>query len=79
MLYTQNLLEELNILVRYNLDTTLEGLKVHQTQASPTTIEATKRLFAKGLVTQEDGGYLTTMGREAAELAQSVLHLLNPA
>ncbi|GAB6140704.1 TIGR02647 family protein [Methylosoma difficile] len=79
MLYTQELLEELNILVRYNLTTTLEGLKVHQSQASPATIEATKRLFIKGLVSQEDGGYLTNMGREAAEQAQAVLHLLNPA
>ncbi len=79
MLYTQDLMEELNILVRYNLETTLEGLKVHQSQASPTTVAATQRLFAKGLVSQEDGGYLTTMGREAAELAQTVLHLLNPS
>ncbi len=79
MLYTQDLMEELNILVRYNLETTLEGLKVHQSQASPTTVAATQRLFAKGLVSQEDGGYLTTMGREAAEQAQTVLHLLNPS
>jgi hypothetical protein len=31
------------------------------------------------LVTQEDGGYLTTLGHEAAEQAQAVLSLLNPA
>jgi len=79
MLYTQDLMEELNILVRYNLETTLEGLKVHQSQASSTAVAATQRLFAKGLVSQEDGGYLTTMGREAAEQAQTVLHLLNPS
>lgn len=78
MLYTQDIVDELNILVRYNLSTTLEGIKVHKT-AAPETIAATKRLYDKGLVTQEDGGYLTSLGHEAAEQAQTVLNLLNPA
>ncbi len=78
MPYTQDLVDEINILVRYNLSTTQEGIKVHKT-AAPECIEATKRLFAKGLVTQEDGGYLTSLGHEAAEQAQTVLNLLNPA
>ena len=56
MPYTQDLVDELNILVRYNLSTTLEGIKVHKT-AAPENIAATKRLYDKGLVTQEDGGY----------------------
>jgi uncharacterized protein (TIGR02647 family) len=78
MPYTQDLVDELNILVRYNLSTTLEGIKVHKT-AAPEIIDATKRLYDKGLVTQEDGGYLTSLGHEAAEQAQTVLNLLNPA
>ncbi len=78
MPYTQDIVDELNILVRYNLDTTLEGIKVHKT-AAPEIIAATKRLYDKGLVTQEDGGYLTNMGHEAAEQAQTLLNLLNPA
>jgi len=78
MLYTQDIVDELNILVRYNLSTTLEGIKVHKT-AAPENIAATKRLYDKGLVTQEDGGYLTSLGHEAAEQAQTVLNLLNPA
>jgi uncharacterized protein (TIGR02647 family) len=78
MPYTQDIVEELNILVRYNLSTTQEGIKVHKT-AAPEIIAATKRLYDKGLVTQEDGGYLTNMGHEAAEQAQTVLNLLNPA
>lgn len=78
MPYTQDLVDELNILVRYNLSTTLEGIKVHKT-AAPENIAATKRLYDKGLVTQEDGGYLTNLGHEAAEQAQTVLNLLNPA
>ena len=78
MLYTQDIVDEINILVRYNLNTTQEGIKVHKT-AAPEIIAATKRLHVKGLVTQEDGGYLTSLGHEAAEEAQTLLNLLNPA
>ena len=78
MQFTQDNLDELNILVRYKLTTTLEGIKVHTT-AAPATIEATRRLFHKGLVTLEDGGYLTTIGHEAAEHAHALLGLMNPA
>ena len=78
MPYTQDIVQEINILVRYNLSTTQEGIKVHTT-AAPELIAATKRLYTKGLVTQEDGGYLTALGHEAAEQAQTVLGLLNPA
>ena len=78
MPYTQDIVDEINILVRYNLSTTQEGIKVHKT-AAPEIIAATKRLYDKGLVTQEDGGYLTGLGHEAAEQAQMVLNLLNPA
>ena len=79
MPYTQDIVDEINILVRYNLITTQEGIKVHKTTAAPEIIAATKRLYDKGLLTQEDGGYLTTLGHEAAEQAQTVLNLLNPA
>lgn len=78
MSYTQDIVEELNILVRYNLSTTQEGIKVHKT-AAPEIIAATRRLFDKGLVTLEDGGYLTDLGHEAAEQAQTVLNLLTPS
>jgi uncharacterized protein (TIGR02647 family) len=77
MPYTQDIVEELNVLVRYNLTTTQEGLKVHKI-ASPDVIAATKRLFNKGLITQEDGGYLTHLGLEATERAQAILDLLKP-
>jgi uncharacterized protein (TIGR02647 family) len=78
MQFTQDHLDELNILVRYKLTTTLEGIKVHTT-AAPATIEATRRLFHKGLITLEDGGYLTALGHEAAEHAHALLGLMNPA
>lgn len=75
MPYTQDIVDELNVLVRYNLTTTLEGIKVHK-NADPSIIAATRRLYQKGLVTQEDGGYLTHLGRETAEQAQVVLDIL---
>ena len=78
MPYNINHVDELNILIRYNLNTTLEGIKVHKT-ATTENIAATKRLFDKGLITHEDGVYLTSLGHDAAEQAQSVLNLLNPA
>ena len=78
MPYNNSLVDELNILIRYNLNTTLEGIKVHKT-ATTDNIAATKRLFDKGLITHEDGGYLTNLGHDAAEQAQTVLNLLNLA
>lgn len=75
MPYTQDIIDELNVLARYNLTTTQEGIKVHKT-ADPSIIAATRRLYHKGLVTQEDGGYLTHLGRETAAQAQAVLDVL---
>ncbi|MEI6744890.1 MAG: TIGR02647 family protein [Methylococcaceae bacterium] len=76
MLYTQALVDELNVLARYNLTSTQEGIKVHK-DADSAVIEATARLFHKGLVDHEDGGYLTHLGLEAAEKVQAVLTILS--
>lgn len=77
MPFSAELIEELNVLARYNLDTTQEGLKVHQRTAPVDTQAAVKRLFDKGLITQDDGGYLTALGRDVAEHAQGALAILN--
>lgn len=77
MQLTQDNLAELNLLLHYKLTTTQEGIKVHK-DADPATIAAAKRLHHKGLVTLEDGGYLTGIGHEAAEFAHTLLGLLNP-
>jgi len=55
----------------------MEGLKVHH-DAAPALVEASGRLFEKGLTTQKDGGYLTDLGREAAESGSLLLSLLSP-
>ena len=75
MPFTPDLIDEVNILAKYNLETTLEGIKVHKT-AEESVIQATSRLYDKGLVTQQDGGYLTNLGREVAEHVQAALTIL---
>ncbi|GAA3531274.1 TIGR02647 family protein [Zobellella aerophila] len=73
--YNQALVDELNLLLHFDLDTTQQGIKVHHT-AAPSQIGAAERLHQKGLITLHDGGYLTELGREAAEHAQIMLGLL---
>ncbi|GAA3705680.1 TIGR02647 family protein [Oceanisphaera sediminis] len=75
MRYHPDLLNELNLLLHFNLDTTQQGIKVHH-DAEPALIAAARRLHDKGLCTLPDGGYLTDLGREASEHAQSLLTLL---
>ncbi|MEI7612491.1 MAG: TIGR02647 family protein [Betaproteobacteria bacterium] len=75
MPYTTDLVHELNALIRFDLDTSQQGIKVHKT-ADAEVISAVQRLFTKGLITQADGGYLTSLGREAAGHAQTMLGLL---
>ncbi len=70
----QQLIDEIDALSLYNLDTS-EGIKVHHTARSE-LISATKRLHQKGLITQEDGGYLTDLGYEAAQHSQSLITIL---
>ncbi len=76
MSYTPELVAELEILALFNLGNAREGLKVHHT-ATPEAIAAAGRLFDKGLITQADGGYLTSLGLESAQHAQSLLTILN--
>ena len=75
MPYNSELAEELNILTQFNLDTTQEGVKIHSS-ANDTVTAAAQRLFDKGLTTQSDGGYLTELGRTAAEHTQNLLLIL---
>lgn len=76
MPYTQTILDELNILARFNLKSTQEGIKIHSSAGAP-VISAAQRLHNKGLITQPDGGYLTDLGRKAAEHSQAALLILN--
>jgi len=77
MRYTQDQMAEIDILIRYNLQTTQQGIKVHS-NANMEQVQAVGRLFNKGLVTAVDGGYLTDLGRTAAEHAQALVLILAP-
>ncbi len=72
------LIAELELLTLFNPDNTLEGLKIHH-DAAPALVAAGERLFAKGLISQVDGGYLTSLGLDAVGQLRTVLTILQPA
>jgi uncharacterized protein (TIGR02647 family) len=76
MSLTPALLEELELLNMFNLNTTQQGLKIHH-DAAPAKIAAGKRLFDKGIITLPDGGYLTPLGQQTAEHVQVLVKLLS--
>lgn len=75
MKYNTDLIAELNLLCQFNLKNEQDGIKIHH-EAAPELIAAAERLFNKSLVSQKDGGYLTDLGRKAAEHAQDLLMIL---
>lgn len=75
MPFSKEQIDEMEILIRFNPASSMEGIKVHKT-AKPELIAAVKRLYEKKMVTQIDGGYLTDLGREAAEMSQTLLTML---
>lgn len=75
MALTAELIEEVKVLTHYNLTSIQEGIKVHGS-ASPEAVAAAERLFDKGVVSRDDGGYLTDLGVEAAEHVQALLRIL---
>lgn len=77
MPFKPDLVDELNILLKFKAGSQ-EGIKVHHT-ATTDTINATQRLFDKGMITQDDGGYLTERGHEAVLHAQTLHTVLTAA
>lgn len=75
MKFDQNTIDELNVLLQFDLSNTQQGIKIHQ-DAGSSVASAAARLFEKGLVDQIDGGYLTPLGRTAAEHAKAASGLL---
>ena len=66
MSFTPELIAELEVLALFNLDSSQEGIKVHNT-ASKELIAAAQRLYDKQLTDQPDGGYLTSLGGSCGE------------
>lgn len=75
MTFTPEMIAEVELLALFNLDSAQEGLKVHHT-ADDALIAAAQRLYEKGLTDQPDGGYLTSLGLDAAEHVQQLLMIL---
>ena len=69
-------IDDINLLAQINLANTQEGLKIHQQSAAPRVIAAAERLHQRGLLTMDDGGYLTSLGLEAAGQTQRLLTIL---
>ena len=68
-------IQEIEVLKLFSANSMREGIKVHNT-AEPAHIAATERLFHKGLLTQQDGGYLTSLGMDAVAHAEGLLTIL---
>lgn len=76
--FTPELAAELELLARFDLRSLHSGIKIHK-DASPTVASAAIRLHSKGLITAEDGGFLTDLGLEVAEHLEHVLVALRGA
>ena len=76
MSYSEKNLAELHVLMLYGSSASLEGIKIHK-DADPLVITAAERLFEGGFITQVDGGYLTSLGSEAADHAHTLLTMLS--
>ncbi|MCL9782072.1 TIGR02647 family protein [Vibrio sp. S4M6] len=71
MKFTSAHLNELNLLLQFDLSSAATGIKVHK-DAPEETQHAVQKLFEKGLCTLPDGGYLTDEGIEVAEHIERV-------
>ncbi len=76
MSYSPENIAELEVLMLFDLSSSQEGIKIHKT-ADPKKISGAQSLFEKGFITQTDGGYLTDLGRKAAEHTQFLYTMLN--
>jgi len=73
-----DLVDEINVLKMFDVSSSQLGIKVHH-DAESNVVEATERLYNKGLISQKDGGYLTGLGRDAAVHAKDLLTILTTA
>jgi uncharacterized protein (TIGR02647 family) len=69
MVFSTDMIDELNLLLKFPTNSQMQGLKIHH-DANLSTIQAAERLYAKGVISQPDGGYLTDLGHDLFDLAQ---------
>lgn len=70
-IFDQDMLDELNLILKFPTDSLLQGLKIHH-DATQSIVNAASRLYAKGMITQADGGYLTDLGIDVADHARHI-------
>lgn len=75
MEFDQSDLDQLNLLLQYDLDSLSSGIKVHS-NAKPELVLAAHRLFEKKLCTHPDGGFLTDQGIEMAQQLGTIRNIL---
>ena len=72
------IIEELNLLMRYRMTSTpAGGIEIGQA-ADAATVAAAQRLFQKGIIERTDGGALTDSGRQAADHMTHLFNRLSP-
>ncbi|MBU3023431.1 TIGR02647 family protein [Aestuariibacter sp. A3R04] len=71
VLVDQDMVDELNLILKFPTTSLMQGLKIHH-DASQSVVHAAERLYAKGVITQPDGGYLTDLGIDLAEHARRI-------
>jgi uncharacterized protein (TIGR02647 family) len=69
MPFNAEMLDQLNLLLKFPTDSLMQGLKIHH-DADPSVIAAAKSLYDMGIISQPDGGYLTDLGLDLIEHAQ---------
>jgi uncharacterized protein (TIGR02647 family) len=69
MPFNTEMLDQLNLLLKFPTDSLMQGLKIHH-DADPSIIAAAKRLHDLGIISLPDGGYLTDLGLDLIEHAQ---------
>jgi len=76
MSFDSKMIDELNLLLKFPANSMLQGIKIHH-DAEPAVIQAAKRLFDRGIITQIDGGYLTDLGHDLLDHADKLASALS--
>ncbi len=71
MTFSPEMVDELNLLLKFPHKSLMQGLKIHH-DAEDSTVSAAQRLYDKGITTLPDGGYLTDLGHDLLEHAQVI-------
>ncbi len=74
----QQKIDQIEVLLQFDPNNTLQGIKIHHSTAREGLVEAAQKLFDSGLISQPDGGYLTDLGHETSEHLHTALQLISP-